>query len=310
MAACTPSVRRIAVSLALIVAIGCSSGSSNNGPQGSGGGGGSTGTGGTSGGAGGTTGAGGAAIDGGASGGAPGTGGAGADGGTGTGAPIILSLATNVMTLTPSGSLIVTAVVTHPQGIAQVIGGTLNDPSGASYGAFMVSTTSGSYSVTLSWGAIEAVQDINAGSGGVSRTFAATFYDQAGHMTTKTFNIQLQCPTATDPICGGTCHPVQFTATSCGPGCSPRNCVTLYPSLADRACSTQGKCSGTLTSMTLQSCNAACQSAALMCTGTNVASYRNGGSTTTDMDVDCGTVPPANLSGTSPFDSLTCNCTE
>src|SRR5581483_2542706 len=162
VAACTRSVRRIAVSLALVVAISCSSGSSNNGPPGSGGGGGSTATGGTSGATGGTTGAGGAATDGGASGGAPGTGGAGADGGAGAGAPIILSLAINVTALTPSGALIVTAVVTHPQGIAQVIGGALNDPSGASYGAFMVSTISGSYSVTLSWDAIEAVQDINA----------------------------------------------------------------------------------------------------------------------------------------------------
>jgi hypothetical protein len=305
-----PISSRIVVALASVVAIGCSSGSSNNGPQGSGGGGGSTGTGGTSGGAGGTTGVGGAATDGGASGGAPGTGGAGADGGTDAGAPIILSLATNVTTLTPNGTLITTAVVTHPQGIAQVIGGTLNDPSGASYGAFMVSTTSGSYSITLSWNAIEAVQDINAsaGSGGVSRMFVATFYDQSGHMTSKTFSIQLRCPTATDPICGGTCHPVQFTTTSCGPACS-HNCVTLYPLLASRTCSNQGVCGGALDSTVRQSCSAACQGAGLMCTGTNIATYYSASDGTMDMNIDCSTVPSA-TSGALPFNAIHCTCTE
>ena len=139
--------------------------------------------------------------------------------------------------------------------------------------------------------------------------FLATFYDQAGHTTSKSFSIQLRCPTATDPICGGTCVPVQFIPTSCGPGCA-RNCSTLYPSLSGRACSTQGKCSGTLSSTTLQSCNAACQGASLTCTGTNVAAYQNGTAVTTDMNVDCSTVPPASLSATSPFNALYCNCTE
>src|SRR5207244_12069806 len=129
----------------------------------------------------------------------------------------------------------------------------LNDPSGASYGAFMVSTTSGSYSITLTWTALEAVQDITAGTGGVSRTFDATFYDQAGHTTSRSFSIQLQCPTSTDPIRGGTCHPVQFIPASCGATtCTGHNCVTLYPSLLSKTCSSQGKCGGARHSTVLQ----------------------------------------------------------
>ena len=96
-------------------------------------------------------------------------------------APIILSLATNVTSLTPSDSLVVTAVVTHPQGIAQVIGGTLLDPpAGGTYGAFQVSTTAGSYSLTLTWSQIKTVRDITTPVGGAGRTFRAQFFDQAG----------------------------------------------------------------------------------------------------------------------------------
>jgi hypothetical protein len=293
----TSSCRAIAVSLLCAVVAGCSGGSNGGGPQGSGGSSGGTGGASGNGGSGGGGGAGGAD--------ASGTGGAGADAGSG-GAPIILSLATNVTTLTPNGSLIVTAVVTHPQGIAQVIGGTLNDPGGASYGAFGVSTTSGSYSISLSWSAIEAVQDINAASGGVSRMFEATFYDQAGHSTSQTFTIQLQCPTSTDAICSGVCNSLHADTTSCG-GCG-RDCRTVFPSLSSPTCSTQAKCGGSLTSTVLQSCTAACQAVSLTCTGSVTASYRSGTSSAS-MTTDCATVPPATLSSL-PFDSLFCKCTE
>ena len=213
-------------------------------------------------------------------------------------------------------TLIVTAVVTHPQGIAQIIGGTLSDPGGASYGAFAVSTTAGSYSLTLSWSSLETVQDINAPSGGGSRTFVATFYDQAGHSTSKSFNIALKCPTATDAICSGACTSLQSNLTACG-ACD-HNCTTLYPSLtSSRACSSQGKCTGGFSGTTLESCSAACQALGLTCTGNETVGYNNGGATVTSMTYACTMVPPASIMGTGasgpqtwPFDSLSCSCTE
>jgi hypothetical protein len=292
--------KAFAVSFACVVAVGCSGGSNGGGAGGSGG---------SAGGGGGGSGTGGV----GGSGGVSGAGGSDAGADAGGGAPIILSLATNVTTLTPTGTLIVTVVVTHPQGIAQIIGGTLNDPSGASYGAFMVSTTSGSYSMTLSWAAIETVQDITSGPGGVSRMFQAVFYDQAGHSTTRTFSIQLQCPTSTNAICGGTCNALRSTE-SCG-ACG-HNCGTLYQSLSSRMCSSQGKCTGSMTSTVQQSCTAACQgvAAALMCTGTNMANYRTGGASDMSYSIDCSTVPASSMTGPQsqswPFDSINCNCTE
>ena len=342
--------RRVAVVVPLAwVVAGCSGGSGNGGPSGGGGasgaagvtgaagassGGGGTsgaagrggaiGSGGTSGGAGhgggATTGGGGApAGTGGATGAAGVAGGAGASGtngtagagGTSADAPIIPSLATNVTTLLPTQNLVVTAVVTHPQGIAQVIGGTLNDPGGASYGAFMVSTTAGAYSLTLTWGALETVQDITTPPGGGSRMFVATFYDQAGHSTSKSFTIVLQCPTTTDAICASLCVSVQSNGSACG-ACG-HSCATLYPSLPGVACS-QGRCSGSLTTTVLESCSAACQALGLSCTGTETPGYNDGGAVIAPMTMACTAVPPATIPWTGtqilPFDNLVCTCTE
>jgi hypothetical protein len=197
-----------------------SGGSSGTGTLGGAGAGGSTATSRTGGmPAGGSTGAGGT-ISGGSSG--TGTlGGAGAGGATGgtggdSGGPVILSLSTNVTTMVPSDSLIVTVVVTHPGGIAQVVGGTLSDPpAGGTYGAFGVSTIGGAYSLTLSLAQIAAVRSTTTPPGGADRTFRAQFYDQAGHSTTKDFTIHLGCPNADWALCSQKC--TDFTAlATCG----------------------------------------------------------------------------------------------
>jgi hypothetical protein len=269
-----------------------------------------TGAAGATAGAAGTTGASGTAGTSGAAG-TTGAGGTAGAGGAPADAPIILSLATNVTTLLPTENLVVTAVVTHPQGIAQIIGGTLNDPGGASYGAFMVSTTAGSYSITLSWGALQTVQDISTPPGGGTRMFVATFYDQAGHSTSKSFTIMLKCPTGTDAICDSLCVSVQTNATACG-ACG-HSCTTLYPSLPGVACS-QGLCSGSTTTTVRESCSAFCQGMNLSCTGTPTAGYNNGGATVTPMTLACSAVPPATIPGTGsqalPFNNLSCSCTE
>jgi hypothetical protein len=139
-------------------------------------------------------------------------------GSTSSGGPTILTLGTNVTTLTPSEILVVTAVVTDPQGIAQVVGGTLNDPGGAVYGAFAVSTVSGAYSLTLTWSALETVNPITTPPGGGPRTFEAVFFDQGGRSTTRSFTIQLQCdsPHQSFEICAGVCMDGQNDPNNCG----------------------------------------------------------------------------------------------
>jgi hypothetical protein len=142
---------------------------------------------------------------------------AGADGGSG-GGPTILNLSTNVTQMTSSEQLIVTAVVTDAAGIGQVIGGTLSDPGGGTYGAFNVSTTSGAWSITLTWTAINTVTPITAGIGGQARMFVATFYDQGGHTTTKSVTVQLLCGVGdtTSSLCSGSCFDLSTDPHNCG----------------------------------------------------------------------------------------------
>ena len=177
--------------------------------------------------------------------------------GTGSG-PVILQLSTNSTMLAPDDQLVVTAVVTHPGGIAQVIGGSLADPGGGTYGAFQVSTTGGAWSLTIPWGGLQTVADITSPLGGESRAFAATFFDQGGHSTTKTLMIHLGCgaDAATHSLCSGKCFDLQQDPNHCGTcgttcsdggGCEQGQCATLSacvtgPGLScDSYCSTLGK---------------------------------------------------------------------
>jgi hypothetical protein len=134
------------------------------------------------------------------------------------GGPIILNLSTNVTTMTSNEQLIVTAVVTDAAGINQVIGGTLADPGAGTYGAFQVSTTSGAWSLTLTWTAIGQVKPIDSGVGGQSRVFRATFYDQAGRTTSRDLTVQLSCGAndTTDSFCGGQCFDLETDKDHCG----------------------------------------------------------------------------------------------
>lgn len=132
-------------------------------------------------------------------------------------APKILLLQTNVQTLHEGETLVVTAVVTDPDGIDDLIGGTLLDvDSGNSYGAFASSAAEGSYELDLAWGAIQTVRDIDAPTTGVGRTFVARFFDVAGHTAEQTVAITLRCKDAIHTACDGVCVDLQQDAEHCG----------------------------------------------------------------------------------------------
>jgi hypothetical protein len=240
--------------------------------------------------------------------------GTGGVGGQSPAAPTILSLTSNVTKLDPNETLIITAVVTHPAGIAQVIGGQLTDPtSGGTYGAFQVSTTAGSYSLTLTWSAIQQVETTaSTDSNGTARLFRAQFFDQAGHMTTKDLTITLWCGQGSaQGICAGTCTDLD-QPTSCG-SCE-HDCLTLVTNAPTPTC-TAGKCGYLQVKVTTpQSCTAACAASNWTCvpqTNTSFASYS--GSCDTVLTA-CATVPAAtNSCGVGVpqlFSSELCYCTE
>lgn len=183
----------------------------------------------------------------------------GGDSSSGPEAPVILSFSSNVTTLNPDQSLIITAVITDPQGIADVVGGTLAAPEGATYGSFAVSTVDGSYSVTLSWDALNTLAAINTPAGGTDRTFVATFFDQIGNMTSQSLTVHLECETATDGICDGDCTDLQQ---------DDANCATCAHSCGTNGTCVEGACyapGGCFTVVTVTDCNAACAAGGATC---------------------------------------------
>jgi hypothetical protein len=137
--------------------------------------------------------------------------------GTSGDAPKILTMSTNVMTLDEHGTLAITVVVTDPQGIDDVIGGTLVDPmSGASYGAFATSAAEGAYELKLAWGELNAVRAIDTPAAGAKRDLLARFFDQAGHSAEETTSVLLHCSITGDGTCEGMCTDLANDPQNCG----------------------------------------------------------------------------------------------
>ncbi len=152
-------------------------------------------------------------------------------------APTVLSLNSNVATLNPGDQVIISAVVTDPDGIDDLIGGSLVDPgTGRSYGSFATSAAEGSYAMTLSWDAIETVAAITTPAGGATRGFRAEFYDVAGAKATQVLNLTLRCESGDEALCSGVCADLSSDYYHCG-SCdaqvpSGQQCVSGRPGCA------------------------------------------------------------------------------
>jgi hypothetical protein len=276
---------------------------------------------GTGGASGGGSGGGAAGSQGGSTGGAGAMNDAGSTAGTGgtssAGGPIILSFATNVMTLTPVDQLIFTAVVTHPNGIAQIVGGTLSDPDGGTYGAFQVSTVAGAYSLTLAWKDLQTVKDITTARGGTSRVFRAQFFDQSARSISRDVTIKLWCGNTSpnQAICAGVCKDLDTDVSncnSCGNLCSKWGADHHLESLSMEC--RAAKCQGPYLSTQRDSCQNICAGLGTTCARANSdwrALCGNGRDTET-----CDAVPPASKPAgcssteTKVFSDMWCICGE
>lgn len=88
------------------------------------------------------------------------------DGSVSPRSPTILSLKTNVLTVKDTDRLVVSAVVTDPDGIDDLIGGELTTADGtATYGAFATDAGEGAYSIVLSWGDLNTAETIETLAG-------------------------------------------------------------------------------------------------------------------------------------------------
>lgn len=112
--------------------------------------------------------------------------------------------------------LVFSAIVTDPEGVDDVIGGTLQAPAGGTYGTFATSASEGAYTLSLSWNDLDQVDAIRTPPGGNTRIFVAEFFDQAAHATTATLTISLQCEDATLAACGSNCVDISENIDHCG----------------------------------------------------------------------------------------------
>lgn len=132
----------------------------------------------------------------------------GVDGGASSpDSPRFLSFGTNVTSITEGESVTFTAVLTDPDGIDDLIGGSLTSIDGTvHYGAFATSGQEGSYTLSLSWAQMQQVADIMFRTMG-SRVFRAEFFDVAGHSVERTVTVGLTCggSHACKGRCGAAC---------------------------------------------------------------------------------------------------------
>lgn len=135
------------------------------------------------------------------------------------GGPKILQFLTNVTTINENESVIFTAVVTDPDGVADVIGGSLTSPDGKiAFGAFATSGEEGAYQLSLSWAAIHQAQNITFETPKTVRTFRAEFFDAGGKSAWKTADITLNCDDGervTPAACGGQCKDLDSDDEHC-----------------------------------------------------------------------------------------------
>ena len=180
--------------------------------------------------------------------------------------PRIVDLAINTTTATPSTTLTISALVTDPDGVDDLIGGTLKSPAGASYGAFQTSEGS-SYELTVTWSQLNAVQPI-VFDAPIGRDLVAEFYDQAGNKVQRTLSINLACDGTNGAACeAGTCFDLNNSLDHCG-ACGAAVQGEAYCSQGQPTCSSgdycpaSGVCSGFYEPKACGSCGNSCEAKA------------------------------------------------
>lgn len=132
-------------------------------------------------------------------------------------APHIIAFSTNVASISDGELVNFTAVVTDPDGIEDLIGGTLEGETGAVFGSFTTTAQEGAYSLGLSWGQINQVEPIEFAAGeGTTRVFTARFYDQSSLQTVAEVTIALACDDVLLGACDGSCIDTQESVQHCG----------------------------------------------------------------------------------------------
>lgn len=150
------------------------------------------------------------------------------------GAPVFLSFSTNVKKLTDGESVTFTAILTDPDGVEDIVGGSLlSEDESIDFGPFVAAGQEGTYSIVLSWEQIHQADPIDFNNEEMPRMFQARFFDQQGNKVIKTAQIDLFC--ANGGACDGVCKDFTADGDNCGAcgnfcegGCIDGNCGPLF----------------------------------------------------------------------------------
>ena len=147
---------------------------------------------------------------------------------------MIVSLQTNVTKITAGESVLFTAVLTDPDGLDDIVGGTLSDQTGMiGFGPFVAAGQEGTFSISLSWDAMHQAEPIEFEAMDLERVFRAEFYDQAANKVNRDVNVTLTC--AEGSACDGVCTDLMTNAEHCGScdvfcegGCQDGGCAPKW----------------------------------------------------------------------------------
>lgn len=196
------------------------------------------------------------------------------------GSPVVNPLTVNPTTITPTASGLFSATVTDPNGLSDITGGILRDPSnGATYGSF-TGGTGGNYSVSMTWNQINTVRTIDAATGSTSRVFEAVFSDAGGNQGTRQVTATLSCGVNSATCTPGTCSALTSLTRcgSCTNNCNDANFTSNDLVVNATACvvdTGSAHCTFNLGQLNRASCTAACSARGLTCddTQTQAAGY-------------------------------------
>ena len=137
----------------------------------------------------------------------------------------IVSLTTTVSAITSpvkkavsdASSVTFVAIVTDEAGVDAIVGGTLTDETGATYGAFDSGAQKGTFTATVSWDQATQVRNLTFSAPGTTRNFTAKFFDNKGQTAAAPIDITFYCGASRDgDACSGTCTSLPRSWDNCG----------------------------------------------------------------------------------------------
>jgi hypothetical protein len=166
----------------------------------------------------------------------------------------------------------ISAIVSDTSGVADLTGGTLIDqPSGATYGAFSTPGGQGTFLYELDWQQIYQAQAISFAPGGSEkRVVTGKFFDNQARSTEGNVTLTLQCDDATSSPCSKACADLTNDIDNCGACGASCTSAKVYVDGNGGAC-IAGHCTSVDATSAYgghivgASCNAACASIGATC---------------------------------------------